>query len=250
MAGDGWVLGACPGGDGADVTEGEDCAGEGVFEGDEPRGAGVDVGGEDGVVLDVREGEVVGVGGGDGDGEGAREGGQAACFPDFSGVLSGSRGRWEGFEQAKWEGGMRLMFGGERDGQNYQPMMCDRASATMLWGGPPRWVRMLNWLPMVPLMTSRAASWPVRSAIQLSRSLVVGSSRKTSSRRVVFVTAASMEGVGVVTTSPAWWRGQPFGLETVTSKRDPRVKMLRRLNQGWHTAEIELCGARRRPGIV
>jgi hypothetical protein len=32
--------------------------------------------------------------------------------------------------------------------------------------------------------------------------MVVGSSMKTSSRRVVFWIAASMEGVGVVTTSP------------------------------------------------
>lgn len=49
-------LGAGPGGDGAAVREGEDCAEEGVFEGYEAGGREVRVGGLDGVVLDVGEG--------------------------------------------------------------------------------------------------------------------------------------------------------------------------------------------------
>lgn len=56
---------------------------------------------------------------------------------------------------------------------------------------------------IVPLNTSRPASWPVRSAMKDSREVVVGSSAKTSSRRVVRWMADSMEEVGVVTTSPA-----------------------------------------------
>lgn len=38
---------------------------------------------------------------------------------------------------------------------------------------------------IVPLNTSRPASWPVRSAMKDSKEVVVGSSAKTSSRRVV-----------------------------------------------------------------
>jgi hypothetical protein len=56
--------------------------------------------------------------------------------------------------------------------------------------------------PIVPLSTSKAASLPVSSAMKLSRPFVVGSSWNTSSKRVVAVTAASIRGVGVVTTSP------------------------------------------------
>ncbi len=56
MQGYGGRLGAGPGGDGAAVREGEDCAEEGVFEGEEAGGGEVRVGGLDGVVLDVGEG--------------------------------------------------------------------------------------------------------------------------------------------------------------------------------------------------
>lgn len=55
---------------------------------------------------------------------------------------------------------------------------------------------------MVPLRTSKPASWPVKSAMKASREVVVGSSPKTSSRRVVRWMADNMEEVGVVTTSP------------------------------------------------
>lgn len=54
----------------------------------------------------------------------------------------------------------------------------------------------------MPERTKREDSWWVRVAICDSREMVVGSSIKTSSRRVVFEMAASIEGVGVVTTSP------------------------------------------------
>ena len=43
----------------------------------------MDVLARDSVFLDVRNGEVVVIGGGDRDGEGAGEGGQATCFPGF-----------------------------------------------------------------------------------------------------------------------------------------------------------------------
>lgn len=56
VQGYGGRLGAGPGGDGAAVREGEDCAEEGVFEGEEAGGGEVRVGGLDGVVLDVGEG--------------------------------------------------------------------------------------------------------------------------------------------------------------------------------------------------
>lgn len=54
---------------------------------------------------------------------------------------------------------------------------------------------------MVPERTRRAAGLPARSATNVSRELVVGSSTKTSSRRVVAAIALSMDVVGVVTTS-------------------------------------------------
>ena len=66
-----------------------------------------------------------------------------------------------------------------------------------------RCVRRASWLPIVPERTKSAASWEVSVARCSSRLLVVGSSTKTSSRRVVFWIAVSIEGVGVVTTSPA-----------------------------------------------
>lgn len=55
------------------LGEGENGACEGVLKGDESRRSSVDVGTQDAVTLDVREGEVVAVGGSDGDGEGTRE---------------------------------------------------------------------------------------------------------------------------------------------------------------------------------
>lgn len=60
---------------------------------------------------------------------------------------------------------------------------------------------MATWLPIVPDMTSNAASLPVRSAIKASRSSVDLSSWNTSSLRVDPWIAASMLIVGVVTTS-------------------------------------------------
>lgn len=60
---------------------------------------------------------------------------------------------------------------------------------------------MASWFPIVPLRTKRAASCFVREAICSWRELVVSSSWNTSSRRVVLEIAASMEAVGVVTTS-------------------------------------------------
>lgn len=81
MQPDGWGLGACPGGDGAAGGEGEDGAAEGVFEGDEPGRGEVIVVGQDGVSLDVGEGEVVGVCWVDGEGHGAGKGGETAGFP-------------------------------------------------------------------------------------------------------------------------------------------------------------------------
>ena len=61
---------------------------------------------------------------------------------------------------------------------------------------------MAIWFPIVPERTKSAASWDVRDAMYVSKEFVVGSSAKTSSRRVVFWIAFSIEGVGVVTTSP------------------------------------------------
>lgn len=61
---------------------------------------------------------------------------------------------------------------------------------------------MASWLPIVPERTRRAAGWPVREAMWDSRDWVVGSSAKTSSRRVQDWMEVSIEGVGVVTTSP------------------------------------------------
>jgi len=52
-------------------------------------------------------------------------------------------------------------------------------------------------------MTRRAAGKFVREAICDSKALVVGSSQKTSSRRVVAAMEESMEAVGVVIVSPA-----------------------------------------------
>ena len=60
-----------------------------------------------------------------------------------------------------------------------------------------------------------------------SKLMVVGSSRKTSSRRVVDWIAASMEAVGVVTTSPE----MVFNNEVL------------RARQGGNTSEVELGGA-------
>ncbi len=87
-------------------------------------------------------------------------------------------------------------------------------SARTLCGGPPKAVFILSWFPIVPLVTNNAASLPVRSAMYFSRAMVVGSSAKTSSRRVQDWVAASMEAVGEVTVSPvdsvsvlAAWRG-------------------------------------------
>ena len=60
---------------------------------------------------------------------------------------------------------------------------------------------------IVPLRTSKAAGWPVKSAMKDSRAVVVGSSLKTSSRRVVRWMADSIEEVGVVTTSPVGVEG-------------------------------------------
>ena len=54
---------------------------------------------------------------------------------------------------------------------------------------------------MVPERTRRAEACPVSVEMRDWRVLVVGSSPKTSSRRVVCVVACSMEDVGVVTTS-------------------------------------------------
>lgn len=71
----------CPGGDGAAVGERKDGASEGVFEADDPGGAGMDVGACDGVFSDVSEGEMVIVCWEDGSDEGAREGSNATCFP-------------------------------------------------------------------------------------------------------------------------------------------------------------------------
>ena len=68
---------------------------------------------------------------------------------------------------------------------------------------------MQSWLPWVPEVTRRAAGKPVRLEMWDSRDVVVGSSAKTSSSKVQFWMAVSMEGVGVVTTSPGMrWQGQ------------------------------------------
>lgn len=64
-----------------------------------------------------------------------------------------------------------------------------------------RCARSATWFPIVPESTSRASSFPVRSAMKRSRDWVVGSSMKTSSSSVHFCIAASMDAVGVVVTS-------------------------------------------------
>lgn len=64
-----------------------------------------------------------------------------------------------------------------------------------------RWQRRATWLPIVPERTRRADSCKVRLATEDSREVVVGSSRKTSSKRVAFSMAVSIEAVGVVTVS-------------------------------------------------
>lgn len=56
-------------------------------------------------------------------------------------------------------------------------------------------------MPMVPERTRRADSCEVRAAMEDSRDVVVGSSRKTSSNRVVFSIAVSIDAVGVVIVS-------------------------------------------------
>ena len=71
-------------------------------------------------------------------------------------------------------------------------------------------------------MTKRAASLPVRDAMWASRERVVGSSWKTSSRRVQDWVAASMDAVGVVTVSPEG--NQPRAL----GKRKGGVSILRK----------------------
>lgn len=53
----------------------------------------------------------------------------------------------------------------------------------------------------MPERTRRAASCEARVARDDSREVVVGSSRKTSSKRVVFWIAVSIEAVGVVMVS-------------------------------------------------
>ncbi len=80
--------------------------------------------------------------------------------------------------------------------------MCERWSARRECGGCVMCVRMESWLPIVPEVTRSAAGKPVRAEMWDSRAVVVGSSAKTSSRRVQFWMEVSMEGVGVVTTSP------------------------------------------------
>ena len=90
------------------------------------------------------------------------------------------------------------------------------------------------WLPIVPDKTRRAAAWPVRRAMWDSRDMVVGSSAKTSSRRVVCWMERSMEGVGVVTTSPGglceWIRPEKGGHGVLW----------------WSGWEEAYCGSRRR----
>jgi len=81
-------------------------------------------------------------------------------------------------------------------------MMCDLLSASTLCGGPFKAVLIDNRLPIVPLNTNSAASFPVISAMYASKLLVVGSSAKTSSRRVQEEVAASIVAVGEVTVSP------------------------------------------------
>ena len=72
---------------------------------------------------------------------------------------------------------------------------------------------MATWLPIVPDMTKREASLPVRSHMKDSKALVVGSSWKTSSARVVAEMASSMREVGVVIVSPALLLGGPLFAE-------------------------------------
>lgn len=57
-------------------------------------------------------------------------------------------------------------------------------------------------VPIVPLITSKPASFPVSSAQNASRFVVVGSSCMTSSSSVVAEMASSILVVGVVTVSP------------------------------------------------
>lgn len=90
----------CPDAYGLAVGEGKDSAGERVFEGDEARGAGVYVAACDGIGEDISEGEVVRVEGLNREGEGAREGGDAACFPFW--VF----GWWDGFGKKREEMGI------------------------------------------------------------------------------------------------------------------------------------------------
>lgn len=88
---------AGPGGDALALCEGRDDAAEGVFQADQAGGAGVDVVADDGVLLDVFEGEVVAVGGDDAVHERAAEGCHAAGFPleDVAAVVG---------EDAVWRG--------------------------------------------------------------------------------------------------------------------------------------------------
>ena len=81
----------------------------------------------------------------------------------------------------------------------------------------------------MPERTSRAAGCDVIVAIKDSRDRVVGSSAKTSSRRVVFWMASSMEGVGVVVTSPREGQSLAKGVQRgeaddVCSLRQQRAK--------------------------
>ena len=71
----------CPGTYGLAVRKGQNGTREGVFERDDAGGAGMNVRGEDGMVLDVRECEMSGVGGENAGGEGAGEGGDTTGFP-------------------------------------------------------------------------------------------------------------------------------------------------------------------------
>jgi hypothetical protein len=69
------------GADAPRLGEGHDGAAEGVFEGDDARGARVDVVREDDVLLDVLQGQVDAVPGGDAADQRAAQGGDAAGFP-------------------------------------------------------------------------------------------------------------------------------------------------------------------------
>ena len=67
----------------------------------------------------------------------------------------------------------------------------------------PRWVWAIRqtWLPIVPEVTKRPASFPNRSAATASRRLTVGSSPKTSSPTSASAMARRISGVGLVTVS-------------------------------------------------